>query len=76
MAQISRRRPDLMLLGGGIACIALSFFVGLFVVETMYGKGVLAVGSALLTVFFGLAGIFMVMFGLTLNALERLRRRD
>ena len=70
MVMISQRRP-LFFFGvvGGIL-LAIGLVIGLRVLSIAMARGVLAVGSAMLTVLFIVAGMLAVFTGIILNALS------
>ncbi|MCX8197704.1 MAG: glycosyltransferase [Candidatus Micrarchaeota archaeon] len=68
--QLAKRKPLLFFGGAGVAMLFLSALLGVFVIERFYGAGVLPTGSAILTVFFGIGGLIMLLIGINLYALE------
>ena len=69
--QLIRKNPLALFAGVGAALLALSALLGVFVVDTFYSRHELATGSAFLTVFFGIAGMIMVLIGLNLYTLKK-----
>jgi uncharacterized membrane protein len=70
--EIIRKNPLALFAGMGAVLLAASALLGIFVVETFYSKQELATGSAFLTVFFGIAGMIMVLIGINLYTLEKI----
>jgi glycosyltransferase involved in cell wall biosynthesis len=70
--EIIRKNPLALFAGIGAVLLAASALLGFFIVETFYSKGELATGSAFLTVFFGIAGMIMVLIGINLYTLEKI----
>jgi len=66
-----RKNPLALFAGVGAVLLALSALLGVFVVDTFYTRHELATGSAFLTVFFGIAGMIMVLIGLNLYTLKK-----
>jgi len=69
--QVIRKNPLALFAGIGAILLALSALLGVFVVDTFYTRHELATGSAFLTVFFGIAGMIMVLIGLNLYTLKK-----
>lgn len=69
---IARRKPLLFFAGSGFAMLIVSGFLGIFVVKTYYGTGMLATGSAFLTVFTGIAGLVLLSIGINIYTLGTL----
>ncbi|MFA6907804.1 MAG: glycosyltransferase family 2 protein [Candidatus Micrarchaeia archaeon] len=69
--QVIRKNPLALFAGAGTLLLAASALLGVFVVETFYARHELATGSAFLTVFFGIAGMIMVLIGLNLYTLKK-----
>jgi len=69
---IVRRKPLLFFAGSGFAMLSASALLGIFVVKTYYGTGVLATGSAFLTVFTGIVGLVLLSIGINIYTLETL----
>lgn len=75
--EMASRKPLLFFMGGGMALLLVCAALGLFVADTFYSKGVLATGSAFLTVFSGVAGLVLILIGINLYTLETvLKRRE
>ncbi|MCX6770994.1 MAG: glycosyltransferase family 2 protein [Candidatus Micrarchaeota archaeon] len=70
--QVIRKNPLALFAGIGTAMLAVSALLGVFVVDTFYTRHELATGSAFLTVFFGIAGMIMVLIGLNLYTLKKM----
>ena len=66
-----RKNPLALFAGMGTVMLAISALLGVFVVDTFYAKHELATGSAFLTVFFGIAGMIMMLIGLNLYTLKK-----
>ena len=75
-----KKKPLLFFAGSGFAMLASSAMLGVFVVRTYYSTGLLATGSAFLTVFSGITGFILLSIGINLYILETLleqrRRRE
>ena len=69
--QMIRKNPLALFAGVGAVLLALSALLGAFVLDTFYTRHELATGSAFLTVFFGIAGMIMVLMGLNLYTLKK-----
>jgi len=69
--QVIRKNPLALFAGLGAVLLAISALLGVFVVDTFYTRHELATGSAFLTVFFGIAGMIMVLIGLNLYTLKK-----
>ena len=69
--QVIRKNPLALFAGMGAVLLVISALMGVFVVDTFYTKHELATGSAFLTVFFGIAGMIMVLIGLNLYTLKK-----
>ncbi len=69
--QVIRKNPLALFAGVGTIMLAISALLGVFVVDTFYTRHELATGSAFLTVFFGIAGMIMVLIGLNLYTLKK-----
>jgi len=69
--QVIRKNPLALFASTGAILLALSALLGVFVVDTFYTRHELATGSAFLTVFFGIAGMIMVLIGLNLYTLKK-----
>ena len=69
--QVIRKNPLALFAGAGAILLAFSAMLGVFVVDTFYTKNELATGSAFLTVFFGIAGMILVLIGLNLYTLKK-----
>ncbi len=69
--EVIRKNPLALFAGVGAVLLALSALLGVFVVDTFYSRHELATGSAFLTVFFGIAGMVMVLIGLNLYTLKK-----
>jgi hypothetical protein len=69
--QVIRKNPLALFAGMGAILLALSALLGVFVVDTFYTRHELATGSAFLTVFFGIAGMIMLLIGLNLYTLKK-----
>ncbi len=67
---IAKREPLFYFSGTGFVLLLTSGIVGLFVANTFYSKGVLPVGSAFLTIFFGIIGLVLISIGINLYTLE------
>ncbi|MFA6214798.1 MAG: glycosyltransferase family 2 protein [Candidatus Micrarchaeia archaeon] len=75
--QVIRKNPLALFAGMGAILLAASAFLGAFVLETFYARRELATGSAFLTVFFGIAGMIMMLIGLNLYTLKKvLEKRE
>lgn len=75
--EIIRKNPLALFAGMGAVLLAVSALLGAFVLDTFYTRHELATGSAFLTVFFGIAGMIMVLIGINLYTLEKvLQKRD
>jgi len=72
---IAKKKPLVVFGLGGVLLLAVSALLGIFVVRTFYGTGVLALGSALLTVFAGIAGFVFILIGINLYTLQALLER-
>lgn len=72
---IFSRKPLLFFAGSGAVLMLLSGVLGYFVLDTFYAKKVLATGSAFLTVFFGIAGLVLILIGINLYTLEAILRK-
>ena len=72
---IAKKKPLVVFGLGGVLLLAISALLGIFVVRTFYGTGVLALGSALLTVFAGIAGFVLILIGINLYTLQALLER-
>lgn len=70
--QVIRKNPLAIFAGIGAALLAVSALLGAFVVGTFYTRHELATGSAFLTVFFGIAGMIMVLIGINLYTLRKM----
>jgi len=70
--QVIRKNPLALFGGIGTAMLVISALLGLFVVDTFYTRHELATGSAFLTVFFGIAGMIMMLIGLNLYTLKKM----
>ena len=71
VGQAIRKNPLVIFAGVGAVLLAVSALLGAFVVETFYTRNELATGSAFLTVFFGIAGMIMMLIGLNLYTLKK-----
>ena len=69
--QVIRKNPLALFAGMGAVLLVISALMGVFVVDTFYTKHELATCSAFLTVFFGIAGMIMVLIGLNLYTLKK-----
>ncbi|MFA6328013.1 MAG: glycosyltransferase family 2 protein [Candidatus Micrarchaeia archaeon] len=69
--QVIRKNPLALFAGIGTVMLAIAALLGVFVADTFYTKHELATGSAFLTVFFGIAGMIMVLIGLNLYTLKK-----
>ena len=69
--QAIRKNPLALFAGIGAVLLVFSALLGVFVVDTFYTRHELATGSAFLTVFFGIAGMIMVLIGLNLYTLKK-----
>jgi len=69
--QVIRKNPLALFAGMGTVLLVVSALFGVFVVDTFYTRHELATGSAFLTVFFGIAGMIMVLIGLNLYTLKK-----
>ena len=69
--QVIRKKPLALFAGMGTIMLAVSALLGVFVVDTFYTRHELATGSAFLTVFFGIAGMIMMLIGLNLYTLKK-----
>ena len=67
-----KKKPLLFFAGSGLAMLAASAMLGIFVVRTYYSTGLLATGSALLTVFSGIIGFILLSTGINIYILETL----
>ncbi|MFA5930017.1 MAG: glycosyltransferase family 2 protein [Candidatus Micrarchaeia archaeon] len=67
-----RKNPLALFAGMGTLMLVVSALLGIFVVDTFYTRHELATGSAFLTVFFGIAGMIMVLIGLNLYTLKKM----
>ncbi len=75
--EIIRKNPLALFSGIGAALLIISALLGMFVLDTFYTQQQLATGSAFLTVFFGIAGMIMLLIGINLYTLEKvLAKRD
>ena len=75
--EVIRKNPLALFAGIGAVLLAVSALLGAFVLDTFYTRHELATGSAFLTVFFGIAGMIMVLIGINLYTLEKvLEKRD
>jgi glycosyltransferase involved in cell wall biosynthesis len=76
--EIIKKNPLALFAGIGGVMLFVSALLGVFVLETFYTRHELATGSAFLTVFFGIAGMIMVLIGLNLYTLEKVlgKKRD
>lgn len=72
---IAKRKPLLFFAGTGFAMLLASGLLGLFVVDTFYSRAVLPIGSAFLTVFFGIVGLVLILIGINLYTLEAVLER-
>jgi len=70
--QVIRKNPLALFAGMGAVMLAVSALLGMFVVDTFYARHELATGSAFLTVFFGIAGMIMVLIGINLYTLKKM----
>jgi len=70
--QVIRKNPLALFAGIGAVLLAVSALLGVFVVDTFYARHELATGSAFLTVFFGIAGMIMVLIGINLYTLKKM----
>jgi len=69
--QMIKKNPLALFAGVGTLMLVISALIGVFVVDTFYTRHELATGSAFLTVFFGIAGMIMVLIGLNLYTLKK-----
>ena len=70
--QVIRKNPLAIFAGVGAVLLAVSALLGFFVVDSFYSGRGLATGSAFLTVFFGIAGMIMVLIGINLYTLKKM----
>jgi len=70
--QAIRKNPLALFAGIGAVLLAISALLGVFVVGSFYSGRGLATGSAFLTVFFGIAGMVMVLIGINLYTLRKM----
>ena len=70
--QVIRKNPLALFSGIGAVLLAVSALLGAFVLDTFYTKQELATGSAFLTVFFGIAGMIMMLIGINLYTLKKM----
>ena len=75
VSEIARKRPLVFFAGGGLLLLAVSALIGIFVVRTFYSSGILPTGSALLTVFSGIAGLVLILIGINLYTLNAAMRK-
>jgi len=74
ISAIVKRKPLVFFSGAGMILMLASAAIGFFVVETFYTTHVLAIGSAFLTVFFGIAGLILLQIGINLYTLDAVIR--
>ncbi|MFA4983298.1 MAG: glycosyltransferase family 2 protein [Candidatus Micrarchaeia archaeon] len=70
LGAIARHKPLLFFAGLGTVLIFASLFAGIFVLDVFYTKGVLPIGSAFLTVFFGISGLVLLLIGINIYTLQ------
>lgn len=75
VSQIAKKKPLVFFAGTGLVLLVASALIGVFVVRTFYRTGALATGSALLTVFSGIAGLVLILIGINLYTLNVAMRR-
>ncbi len=71
IAMISERRPLLFFGLGGAILIILGFLAGIRVLNTAFGGGGVATGTALVSILLLIIGIFSVFTGIILNVLTK-----
>jgi glycosyltransferase involved in cell wall biosynthesis len=74
-AEIAKKRPLFYFGFSGVVMLVAAALSGLHVVETLYATRSLLVGTALVTVFFGIAGLVLLMAGVNLYMLDEIVRR-
>jgi glycosyltransferase involved in cell wall biosynthesis len=72
VGKIARRKPLAIFCVAGTICMLLSGGLGVFVADTYLESGNFAIGSAFLTVFFGIAGLVLVLLGINLYMLGKM----
>lgn len=75
IGEIVKKKPIFYFGGSGAVCMAASALLGAYVIEQTYAAKTVPMGSALLTVFFGIGGLVLVLIGINLYALGEKTRR-